>query len=105
MCMVSMVGTGWPNQFPKSIPYIPEALPAPTNWPQLLQNQEVSRTEFDAMKKELEAIKKVLIAAKLYDENTGAKDCEDPDKVALFKVLAKLLGVDMSDVFPEAASK
>jgi hypothetical protein len=62
----------------------------------------VSRTEFDKLKAELEAVKKLLAAAKIYDEETNQPDCEDPDKVAIFKALAKLVGVDLNDIFPGA---
>ncbi len=63
----------------------------------------VPRSEFDALKTELEALKEFLKAAKAYDERTGQPDCEDPDKVRLFRQLAALCGIDMSDIFPTIA--
>jgi hypothetical protein len=55
-----------------------------------------TREEFDKLKVEIEELKKLLIAAKEFDENTGQKDCEAEDKVALLKRIADALGVDIS---------
>lgn len=90
MCTVSMIGDGWEQQFPN-------------RWPQVIPNlpsiPEVSRTEFDALKKEMQELKKLLMAAKKFDEATGQPDCEIDDKVKLIKEIAKLVGVDMAGVF------
>lgn len=59
----------------------------------------VSREEFDSLRKTVEELKKVLVAAKLFDEATGQKDCEMEEKTALFKKLAEFLGIDVSEVF------
>lgn len=103
MCTVSMIGDhygdkwrdrwpiGWPNQSP--IPsYIPLSSP-------------ISREEFDALKREVEEMKKLLIRAKKYDEDNGEPDCEMDEKVALLKRVAEAVGVDLSEVFgPKGAS-
>lgn len=60
---------------------------------------EVSRADFDALKREVEEMKKLLLRAKKYDEETGQPDCEMEDKVALLKKVAQLVGVDLSEVF------
>lgn len=60
---------------------------------------QVTRAEFDALKAELESLKQLLVAAKKYDAETGQPDCENADKIALFKKLAELLGVDFAEVF------
>lgn len=55
MCTVSMVAQDWTQR----------------TWPQfqpLITQPEITRVEFDALKAELEAIKKLLIAAKQYDK-------------------------------------
>ena len=96
MCVVSMIGDDWarrtPPQYPWAAPnYFPTQCPAgPT------------RVEFDALKREVEALRELLRAAKIYDEATGQPDCETDDKVALIKRLADLVGVDMSDIFPSS---
>ncbi len=64
-----------------------------TNFP------EISRQEFEDLKKEVEEMKKLLIRAKEYDERTGQHDCEMEDKVETLKKIAKLVGVSLDDVF------
>ncbi len=59
----------------------------------------VSRAEFDALRREMEELKKLLTAAKQFDEATGQPDCEMDEKVTLIKAIAKLVGVDLGDVF------
>ena len=46
-------------------------------------------------------LKKLLLAAKGYDEKTGQPDCETDDKVALIKAVAEAVGVDFDSVFFE----
>jgi cell division FtsZ-interacting protein ZapD len=57
----------------------------------------VSQEEFNKLKAELEELKKLLIAAKIFDEKTGQPHCEAEDKVALLKRVADALGVDIKD--------
>lgn len=59
----------------------------------------VTREEFDELKKAVEEMKNVLLRAKEYDEKTGQPDCEMEDKVDVLKKIAKLVGVDLSEVF------
>lgn len=99
MCMVSNVGDGWAEKFPYHWPQIPPEPPAKI---QLIQ-AGVSQAEFDALKKEVQELKKLLIAAKEFDKATGQPDCEMDDKVKLIKAIAKLVGVDMGDVFGNEA--
>ena len=95
MCMVSNVGDGWAEKFPDKWPNIN---PPPHSAPFIIQ-PEVSRAEFEALRKEMEELKKLLIAAKNFDKATGQPDCEMDEKVKLIKAIAKLVGVDMGDVF------
>lgn len=88
MCWVSMVAEGWQTSHPQY---------SPQTW--VINPPEITRAEFDALRTELESLKKLLKAAKIYDEETGQADCEDAEKVALFKRLAELCGVDLSEVF------
>ena len=125
MCTFSMIAQDWydrhpwrtppivpmqpSNPFGPQIPSIPPGGIAPPenkqpiDWSQIFAAPEISRAEFDALKAELESLKKLLKAAKIYDEETGQKDCEDPEKVAMFRKLAELVGVSMEDIFPAAA--
>lgn len=82
MCVVSMVGSGWQDQFPGSYPSYPN----------------VSPIEFEKLKREVQELKKLIEAAKRFDEVTGQKDCENADKVAFIKEVAKFVGVDIEIV-------
>lgn len=85
MCVVSVVMDDWINRHPPvTFTYTPSYGP--------------TREEFEALKTELESLKKLLTAAKQYDEETGQPNCEDAKKVALIKQLADLIGVDLSKV-------
>jgi len=93
MCQVSNVGGGWQNDFP-------------TRWPTIMPgiaggsgSLSVSRSEFDALKNEVLALRKLLEAAKEFDEQTGQPDCEVDEKVAFIKKIAEFVGVDMDKVF------
>lgn len=90
MCTVSMIGDGWRDQFPQRWPTI---TPGVTTEP------EVTRAEFEALKKEMQELKDLLKVAKKFDEATGQPNCEVDEKVRLIKEIAKLVGVDMKDVF------
>ena len=59
----------------------------------------VSKKEFDALKKEVEEMKQLLKKAIAYDEKNNEPHCEIEDKVKLLKEVAKLLGVDLSEIF------
>jgi hypothetical protein len=90
MCVVSMISDDWNNR--RAPVYQPIIVPGP------------SQAEFDALKKELEELKKLLVAAKVYDDNTGQPDCEKEEKIELLRRLAEIVGVDFSDVFPDPAN-
>jgi hypothetical protein len=93
-----MIGDQWKESFPPKYPNIyPYVDPVNTGGTVVLP--VVSRQEFDALKAEVESLKKLLRAAKIYDEETGQPDCEMDDKVALIKKIAEFVGVDMKDVF------
>jgi hypothetical protein len=101
MCTVSMIMDDWRDRFnpPGCVPNTTGGSPTYTFWPPAGPTKE----EFDALKAEVQRMKKLLIAAKIYDEESGQPDCENADKIALFRQLAKLLGVDIEDLFPEKA--
>lgn len=95
MCVVSAVGDTWQQGFPERWPNV--IRPNSTTYIEI----PVSRQEFEALKAELEALKKVLKEAKLFDEATGQPDCEVDEKVGLIKALAEALDVDLEDIFGE----
>lgn len=96
MCVVSNVGdywkdVTWPNRY-QSIPIDTITSAKPIDLGQVFQDVE-------KLKKEVEELKKLLLAAKAYDEALGEPHCETDEKVALIKKLAELVGVDMKEVF------
>lgn len=107
MCAVSYIGDYWnkdfKNRWPQITPWI-EPFPQPyipsdpetTTYPSL--TDYVTKEEYEKLKKEMEELKKLFLAAKQYDEATDQPDCEMESKVALIKKLAEALGVDMKDV-------
>ena len=106
MCVVSMIGDDWQKmQLPKH-PWVSPTYPTTPGYPHFPNGISVhpspSREEFAALKREVEARKKLLLAAKAYDEATGQPDCEVDEKVDLIKRIAELVGVDISDVFPNS---
>lgn len=94
MCMVSNVGDEWGGRW-KEPYYIPTVAEPVVRW----NFSEVTREEFEALKKEVEKMKKLLIKAKLYDIENGEPDCEMDDKVELLKRIAEAVGVDLTEVF------
>lgn len=95
MCTVSMVGDHYRDLLPTKYPWIP----ADFSPNQTIPTDYVPRHEFDALKREIEEMKKLLQRAKEYDERNNEPHCEMDEKVALLKKVAELVGVDLSDVF------
>lgn len=91
MCMVSNVGDGWAEKFPDKWPNIKP--------PYIYPAQSISQDEFNALKREVKELKKLLEAAKKFDALTGQPDCEMDEKVKLIKAIAKLVGVDLGEIF------
>jgi len=83
-----MVGDHFNQQWQK--PYYQQIF---TNIP------EVSKKNFEALKREVESMKELLIRAKAYDEKNNEPNCEMDEKVAKLKEIAKLMGVSLDDVF------
>ena len=91
MCMVSNIGDDYADKFPDKWPHF--------NPPPYIIPSDVSRAEVEALRKEVQELKLLLLAAKKFDEATGQPDCEMEEKVKLIKAIAKLVGVDLGDVF------
>lgn len=103
MCIVSNMGDYWKEQLPEKHPWVIPYVPLPPNpinpFPAIPESNGPTREEFEALKKEMQELKKLLIAAKEYDKNTGEPDCELDEKIALIKKVAELVGVDFTKVF------
>lgn len=87
MCTVSMIGDHYSDKWNQ-----PKYQPIFTN----ISN--ISKEEFDALKKEVEEMKELLKKAKIYDEKNNEPNCEMEDKIALLKKIAELVGVDLKDI-------
>ncbi len=100
MCTVSMVGDHYRDLLPNKYPWIPTDWPSSPN--QTLPADYVPRSEFEALKREIEDMKKLLERAVAYDERNNEPHCEMEDKVALLKKVAAMVGVSLDDVLGEA---
>lgn len=92
MCVVSMVGDHYTDKWQP--------------WNQKIDNSglnnyfnNVSRKEFDDLKKEVIDMKELLIKAKEYDKINNEPNCEIEGKVELLKKIADLVGVDLKEIF------
>ena len=94
MCVYSMIGDWAKDTLPQRYPWI---VPMPTTVP-----PEISRDEFEALKRDMEDLKNLLQRAKKYDEENDHKDCETDEKVELLRKVAKLVGVDLGDIHPKS---
>ena len=118
MCVVSAMGDHytdkwkdeypWPNgtDFPLQPlapfqPYQPLTNPEKIDESILtkLFKREVTRQEFDDLKKEVEEMKKILTVAAEYDKRNNEPHCEMEQKVDLLKKMAGLFGISLDDVF------
>ena len=105
MCTVSNVGDYWKDDFNRRYPnsvlidYITSDVCRGPLQGYVGAQPFNSQEEIAKLRKEMEELKLLLLAAKRYDEQMGEPDCEMDDKVALIKKIAKLVGVDMKDVF------
>jgi hypothetical protein len=95
---MSNIGDEWQDRWqrPNYIPSTTGTASEPVvNW----KFSNISREEFEALKKDVEELKRLLINAKELDEITGQPDCEMEEKVELIKRIAKEVGVDLEEVF------
>lgn len=95
MCATSFIGDTYRDTFPQRWPSVPVVVEPST---QIIQ-VGIGRDEFEALKREVELLKEMLVAAKKYDEANGEPDCSMEEKVALLRAIAEAVGVDLSEVF------
>lgn len=92
MCVISMIGDEFSKTIPRDHPWT-NPFKDSTGTVTLITGP--TQEEFDKLKKEVESIKKLLQAAKIYDEETGQPDCETDEKMAFLRKLAEFLGVEL----------
>lgn len=102
MCTFSMIGDHygeiWKDRWPR--PQEPQPV-----YPQphgggvppifVVQQPEVTRAEFDELKRQVDEMVMLLKRAKKYDEDNGEPDCEVDEKIAILRKVADLVGVDL----------
>lgn len=91
MCVVSMIGDHYFYKWKDNTYY---------NTP-LRTYGDVSRYEFEELKKEVLEMKELLKRAKLYDEENGEPDCEIDEKMKFLRKVSESVGIDLDDVLGE----
>jgi len=117
MCVVSYMGDHYTDRWkdlapflkpdspytnpviPNQQPYIPDPKKTDELILSKLFQREVTRQEFDDLKKEVEEMKKILTLAAEYDKRNNEPHCEMEQKVDLLKKMAGLFGISLDDVF------
>jgi hypothetical protein len=89
MCVVSMVGDHFQDKW-NQYPYVDLLNKA--------QLGNITRWEFEELKKEVKEMKDLLVKAKIYDTQHNEPDCEIEDKMKFLKECAKLVGIDLDDI-------
>jgi len=94
MCVTSMIGEHFGDKWtikPQTIePYI---------WPYPISGDQPTKQEFDDLKKEVLEMKELLKKAIKYDKENNQPDCEIDEKMKFLKQVAKLVGIDLDEVF------
>ncbi len=105
MCVVSFIGKHYEDKWNPYNPGSPFTTPnqapyqATTTTGSFILKPEITKAEFDALKKEVEDMKALLKKAKIYDEVNNEPNCEMESKVAFLKQVAAYVGIDLEDVF------
>ena len=102
MCTVSMIGDHYRDTWFPGVPvdplpfrpFDPDKRAGREDIAKILQGQQVTRAEFDALKREVENMRELLKRAVDYDKRTGQEHCETDSKVELLKKIAKAVGID-----------
>lgn len=96
MCFSSYVGDFARDYLPKKYDWLPAVQPTLPYRPIVVPSGG-SQADFDALRAEVRELKELLLAAKKFDAATGQRDCEQAEKIAMLKSIAKIVGVDLSD--------
>lgn len=108
MCVVSMIGDHYKDHFKDYeqifIPKYPQPLKitpdtgASITYPVGNVFTYIDKDEFEHLKKEVEHMKKLLIRAKIYDEQNNEPNCEIEEKMEFLRKVAELVGINLDDV-------
>lgn len=100
MCVVSMIGDHYRDKWAPILPgpASPMVPFAPISPFRGLIEPEVSRQEFDDLKKEVLEMKALLKRAIKYDKDNHQAGCEIDDKMGFLRKVAAIVGVSLDDV-------
>ena len=106
MCAVSMIGDHFGQQIPQQYPWTQPGSGGAggTSGTIIYQQTGPSQADFDALKRDILQMKELLKKAKIYDEQTGQKDCEMEDKIKALRDIAVLVGISLDDIFTRKVS-
>jgi hypothetical protein len=96
MCVVSMIGDHYGDKWGErwGLPRLPNG-PGVYTIPAI---PEVTKEDFEALKKEVLEMKELLKRAVAYDKANNEPDCEIEEKMAVLRKVAELVGVNLDDV-------
>lgn len=93
MCSVSMVMDHYGQKWGELYPHIVTTPQTQT----VVVGPYVTRDELEALRRDVEDLRGLIIRAKQYDREHNQPDCEVADKVALVRKVAELVGIDIVD--------
>lgn len=101
MCVVSFIGQHYTDKWKdfdllKKFPQGPIQIQPSTTIVQL--PPEVTREEFEALRKEVKEMVELLKKAKIYDEVNNEPDCEVDEKMEKLRAVAKIFDIDLDEV-------
>lgn len=99
MCVVSMAGDWYKDKWSQPDSPFNPIISQPITQPYMVHISNITREEFDSLKKEILEMKDLLTRALEYDRRNNEPHCEMEDKVALLKKVAEVFGVDLSEIF------
>ncbi len=91
MCVVSMVGDFYGRKFEPFIQTQQTITWEPT--PQIVLRPEITREEFDQLRRDVQDMKKLLKMALKYDRDHDQPGCQIEEKIDLLRQVAKIVGV------------
>ena len=92
----------WPPFVPPTGPSVQPISPSIVDYVSVIPSIQISKQEFDDLKKEVELLKGLLKKAKIYDEENNEPECELDSKIQFLKQVAEWVGVDLEEVFPRS---
>jgi predicted RNase H-like HicB family nuclease len=106
MCSVSFIGDHYGKKWGEYIQPLqpttyqfPVAHPSQAEFDELKARVEAQGITIDELRRDLENAVELLKRAKAYDDATGQPDCEKDERVAVVKQVARIMGVDLGEVF------